>query len=117
MYPALDLTGALEYAKQKAEQRPVSILEEYLASSQQKALSRRRNGVRMELAFSMMQNGRLVDASGSNAYLDPLRSLESAGPQPPYILAHGKTDISVINNDPFATRKGINNSSGSLQYS
>ena len=65
----------------------------------------------------MMQNGRLVDASGSNAYLDPLRSLESAGPQPPYLLAHGKTDISVINNDPFATRKRINKSSGSLQYS
>ena len=38
MYPALDLTGLLEYTKQKSEQRPVSILEDYLASSQQKYL-------------------------------------------------------------------------------
>ena len=114
MYPALDLTGALEYAKQK-ERRPISILEKYLVSSQQKGLSRTRNGVRMELAFSMMQNDRLVDASGPNAYLDPLRSLESAGAQPPYMLAHGKADTSVTNNAPVTTQSIFNKTLGSLQ--
>lgn len=97
MYPALDLTGALEHTKHAIEYRPVSILEEYLASSQQKVLTRTRNGVRMDLACSMMQNDRLVDLTGPNAYLDPLQSLESAGPQPPFLLAHGKTDTSVSN--------------------
>lgn len=95
MYPALDLTGSLEWTKQNVEQRPVSILEDYLASSQQKVLSRTRNGVRMDLALSMMHSDRLVDVTGPNAYLDPLQSLEPAGPQPPYMLAHGKTDTSV----------------------
>lgn len=56
----------------------------------------------MALAFSMMQNDRLVDVRGPNAYLDPLQSLESAGAQPPYMLAHGKTDTSVSNNAPLA---------------
>ena len=50
----------------------------------------------------MMQNDRLVDVRGPNAYLDPLQSLESAGAQPPYMLAHGKTDTSVSNNAPLA---------------
>lgn len=98
MYPALDLTGALEHMKREIEYRPVSILEDYLASSQQKVLTRTRNGVRMELACSMMQNDRLVDVTGPHAYLDPLQSLESAGAQPPFLLAHGKTDTSVSNN-------------------
>lgn len=97
MYPALDLTGALEHTKREIEYRPVSILEDYLASSQQKVLTRTRNGVRMDLACSMMQNDRLVDVTGPNAYLDPLQSLESAGDQPPFLLAHGKTDTSVSN--------------------
>lgn len=95
MYPALDMTEVLEHTKRNIPQRPVSILEDYLANSQQKVLTRTRNGVRMDLAFSMMQNDRLVDTSSPNAYLDPLLSLESAGPQPPYLLAHGKTDTSV----------------------
>lgn len=98
MYPALDLTGALEHTKREIEYRPVSILEEYLATSQQKVLTRTRNGVRMDLACSMMQNDRLVDLTGPNGYLDPLQSLESAGPLPPFLLAHGKTDTSVSSN-------------------
>lgn len=98
MYPALDLTGALEHTKREIEYRPVSILEDYLANSKQKMLTRTRNGVRMDLACSMMQNDRLVDVTGPNAYLDPLQSLESAGVQPPFLLAHGKTDTSVSNN-------------------
>lgn len=95
MYPALDLLASFEYAKREFEYRSVSILEEYLASSQQKVLTRTRNGVRMELACSMMQNDRLVDVTGPNAYLDPLQSLDSAGAQPPYLLTHGTTDTSV----------------------
>lgn len=95
MYPALDLPEALEYTKREIEYRPVSILEDYLASSQQNVLTRTRNGERMELACSMMQNDRLVDLTGPNAYLNPLQSLEAAGAQPPYMLAHGKTDTSV----------------------
>lgn len=116
MYPALDLTEAFEHAKREFEYRPISILEDYLASSQQKVLSRTRNGVRMELACSMMQNDRLVDLTGPNAYLDPLRSLEAAGAQPPYLLAHGKTDTSVGNNSGRVTHSDINESIGSLQH-
>lgn len=103
MYPALDLTEALEFTKREIEYRPVSILEDYLANSQQKVLTRTRNGARMELACSMMQNGRLVDPTGPNAYLDPLQSLESAGAQPPYLVAHGKTDKSVSHSSRGAT--------------
>ncbi|KAI7785937.1 hypothetical protein LA080_005598 [Diaporthe eres] len=111
MYPALDLTEALEFTKREIEYRPVSILEDYLANSQQKVLTRTRNGARMELACSMMQNGRLVDPTGPNAYLDPLQSLESAGAQPPYLVAHGKTDKSV----PFSTAEKWTNKLRDLQ--
>lgn len=104
MYPALDVTGAVEHIKREAEYRPVAILEDYLATSQQNGLSRTRNGVRMDLACSIMQNDRLVDLTGPNAYLNPLKSLESAGVQPPYMLAHGKTDTSVGNNIPFRNK-------------
>lgn len=116
MYPALDLPEALEWAKREIEYRPVSILEDYLANSQQKVLSRTRNGARMDLACSMMQNDRLVDLTGPNAYLNPLQSLESAGAQPPYLLAHGKTDTSVSPSSSGATQSKINKNIGSLQH-
>ncbi|KAG6353292.1 hypothetical protein INS49_007533 [Diaporthe citri] len=65
----------------------------------------------VELACSMMQNDRLVDLTGPNAYLDPLQSLEAAGAQPPYLLAHGKTDTSV----PFGTSEKWANKLRDLQ--
>lgn len=96
-YPLIDVAEHLRRLEASKEKIPLSVLESHMhnLTEQTRFLSRTPYGTRMRLAASMMMNGRFVDLSGKNAYLDPMTSLESAPPLPPIVLMHSREDESV----------------------
>jgi acetyl esterase/lipase len=101
-YPGLNIGGHLKWLESLPEKISVSVLEDHLASSiPGHIVTRVANGSRSLLVGSMMQNGRFVDVE-NDAYLDPMKSLETAGPLPPVLLFHGGQDKSVRASDSAA---------------
>ncbi|KAI1875573.1 uncharacterized protein JN550_001859 [Neoarthrinium moseri] len=96
-YPALDIEGHLKWLESLPEDQKVSeaVLDQHLAGSiSGHIFTRVPNGWRMNLAFSMMHNGRFADMA-KQPYLDPMKSLESAPKMPPVFLFHGRQDTLV----------------------
>lgn len=56
---------------------------------------------RLELAFSIVQNGRLLDYLGDNPYLFPMKRIENLSSAsgsldlPPFFIFHGENDSAV----------------------
>ncbi|KAI0134145.1 alpha/beta-hydrolase [Xylariales sp. AK1849] len=96
-YPLLDIEGHLKWLEGSPESQkvPVSFLDEHIARSiPEHLVTRIPYGWRVKLIYSIMQNGRLANVS-KDTYLDPMKSLDSAGAMPPVFLFHGTGDTSV----------------------
>jgi acetyl esterase/lipase len=96
-YPVLNIEGHLEWLESSpdAQKIPTSLLDDHVANViPGHIVTRVPNGLRVDLLTSMLQNGRFADIK-SHPYLDPIHSLEKAGPLPPVFLFHGRHDTSV----------------------
>lgn len=106
-YPALDLTRILripdtfgqpgvQHHSTFSEAVPYSLVEKHLAGLEPgKICTRAKFGTRMPLMRAMVQAEKFFDTTGDNGYLDPLKSLETAGKLPPILLYQSKEDEAV----------------------
>lgn len=103
-YPVADVAGCINPPDLDGDEvpgawlhpYPYSVVEEHLAALKPgKICTRAKFGGRMTLHFALTHAGRLVDISGDKAWLDPMSSLDTAGPLPPILLYHSKEDEAV----------------------
>lgn len=103
-YPVADVAGCINPPDLDGDEvpgawlhpYPYSVVEEHLAALKPgKICTRAKFGGRMTLHFALTHAGRLVDISGDKAWLDPMSSLDTAGPLPPILLYHSKEDEAI----------------------
>lgn len=101
-YPATDLESLLDVSENVENDMrhtpfvPYSLVEEHLAALEPgKICTRAKFGTRMDLHRAMIQANKFCDISGEKAWINPMRSLETAPKLPPILLYHSKEDEAV----------------------
>jgi hypothetical protein len=101
-YPGIDLeslfepTENVETGPSHTPVVPYSVVEEHLAALEPgKICTRAKFGTRMDLHYAMIQAHKFCDISGERAWINPMRSLETAPKLPPILLYHSQEDEAV----------------------